>query len=610
MNDESARADAPSQPPAYELAGARAEPDLVWDPGPPLEMARPARAADGGIAAAAAVAIVATAWAVLQLSALGRTPFHTHGEPREAVVIQDLVQHGRWILPRRNAVSLPRKPPLYYWLGGIAAHLRGRVDELSARLPSAVLSGIAALLLTVVVARAGTPRAGAAAGLVLLTSLEWARAATAARVDMTLAFGLLLVFAALLRLRQGGAWGWIGLLYVGATWATLAKGIPGLAIPALQIAFLCAVDRSTAFLRTIRPLRGLAVVLVIVGAWYAAAAAQGGRAFIDIAVRENLMRIASADASLLGHRHGAAYLVGALLLGLLPWTALLPSVARALWRDRTAADQRDPRLFAVVWIVAVLLPHALASSKRGVYLLPLYPAVALLIGWWADRAMAGALSGARLRAVSAWLLWSGALLLSVLALSVLAQLAGLPLLDPVRAFARGRGAAHIDAIITAAAGARGCQLSAALGAAAALAVVGALGARARRATGWLIGVFGCTAALILAVRLVILPAIATADTRRSFAEALRAAVRDPAVVHTAPQVDYGLLFYWGGEMPTYDPTSAGEGPAYLVMPESAWQRAQPPLSERFARIPSLRVPRTHDGAHPVALERRLAPNAN
>ena len=68
-----------------------------------------------------ALTAVALAWAVLQLWGLGRTPFHTRGEPREAVVVQDLVAHQHWILPRRNGTQLPRKPPLFYWLGGAAA---------------------------------------------------------------------------------------------------------------------------------------------------------------------------------------------------------------------------------------------------------------------------------------------------------------------------------------------------------------------------------------------------------------------------------------------------------------------------------------------------------
>ena len=142
-------------------------------------------------------------------------------------------------------MQLPRKPPLFYWLGGVAAHVRGTVDEASVRLPSAVLSGVGV--------RCSSPPsrrlsyggvAGATAGLTLLTSFEWLRAATAARVDMTLTFGLTLVFVGLLIFRRAERGVWLVLLYAGAAWATLSKGIPGLAIPALQVLLLCLRRRS------------------------------------------------------------------------------------------------------------------------------------------------------------------------------------------------------------------------------------------------------------------------------------------------------------------------------------------------------------------------------
>src|SRR5215472_9244414 len=138
--------------------------------------------------------LVGASWVILQLYGLSFTPFYTNAEPREAVVVQDIVQRGSLILPRRDGVKLAPKPPLFYWLGAIAARARGGVDEASVRLPSAALSGAACLLVAGVAASLWGAIAGAITGLTLLTSFEWLRAATGARVDMSLAFGLTLVF--------------------------------------------------------------------------------------------------------------------------------------------------------------------------------------------------------------------------------------------------------------------------------------------------------------------------------------------------------------------------------------------------------------------------------
>ena len=554
-----------------------------------------------------ALVVVTAAWAVLQLWGLERTPFHTHGEPREAVVVQDLVQRNHWILPRRNGVTLPRKPPLFYWLAGASSRALGGIDERSIRLPSALQSGAATLLVTGATALLIGPPAGAAAGLALLSSFEWLRAATSARVDMTLTFGLTLVFVGLLLFRQSERTVWRVLVYLGATWATLAKGIPGLAIPVLQIALLCALDRSLQPLRRLRPLLGLLIVALVAGAWYGAATAEGGRAFLAIVANENLVRIVGAKSANLGHAHGVGYLVGALLAGLLPWTLLLPGVAIALWRDRATLDRRDPRLFALLWSAAVFLPYAVASSKRGVYLLPLYPAVALLLGWWAQRVWRRLTDLRVLRVMVVVLLWPLAVLCALLAGAALAERAGAPLLAWLPGLARGRAAAHVTAIVAAAA-TPDALFPILLAAASAAAVVGALAARAAQPRVLLAALFALNAALVLAVRLVAMPAIAAVETRREFAAALRAAVSDAALVHTVPNLDYGTLFYWGGAMPVYDPTAGGEAPPYLLMPEPTWLRAPEALREIYVRLPGLRV--EHGEGLPVVLVRRVPATAN
>ena len=549
-----------------------------------------------------ALVAVGLTWAVLQLWGLGRTPFHTRGEPREAVVVQDLVAHQHWILPRRNGTQLPRKPPLFYWLGGVAARAQGAVDEFSVRLPSAAQSGAAALLLTATASALLSPLAGGAAGIALLTSFEWLRAGTAARVDMTLSFGLTLVFVGLLLFRHRPRPAWLLLIYLGAAWATLAKGIPGLAIPVIQVALLCALDRGLGPLRSLRPLRGLLVVLLAVGAWYAAAAAQGGRAFLDIVANENLVRIVGAKQANLGHAHGLGYLVGVLLLGLLPWTLLLPSVAAALWRERGGIGRADPRLLALLWSAAVFLPYAVASSKRGVYLLPLYPAVALLVGWWVDRVWRGLARPTLLTLVLRVALWPLALLLALLGIAVVAEGAGLPLLAWLSGLGRGRSAAHVREIVATARA--GGEMGPLLLVAAAAATVGALAAGRRQARLMLIALAGLTAAVVLVVRLAIMPAIGAAETRRELVTALRAAVADPAQVHTVPNLDYGTIFYWGGSMPVYDPRDGGDGPPYLLMPEASWVRAPLGLRERYERLPGVRAARLNNDGTPVIVARR------
>jgi 4-amino-4-deoxy-L-arabinose transferase-like glycosyltransferase len=463
-----------------------------------------------------------------------------------------------------------------------------------------MMSGVACLLVAAVATALYGAVAGMVSGLTLLTSFEWLRAATAARVDMTLAFGLTLAFIGLLLFRRGERRVWLVLFYVGAAWATLSKGIPGLAIPAFQVLLICVLlDRSLGFAWRLRPIRGLIGVLAVTGAWYAAAAAQGGRDFVSIVVNENFVRAVGAPHFSLGHRHSIAYLLIALLAGLLPWTVLLPSMGLALWRDRRSVDRYDPRLFSLLWIVAVFTPYAIAASKRGVYLLPLYPAVCVLVGWWAAQIVRGVAPTRWLPRGLTPIAWTLAAGLAALALVAAGQLAGVPLFDAIAVFVDPRAALDLRAV----AAADCVRLAVCIGAAAAAAVALACATAVRRWGIALAAMVLCTGAVIIGVRAVILPAIAALQTRRPFAAAVRRAVAEPAEVHTVESLDYGTIFYWGAALPEYNRASGAPRPRYLLMPERAWLHMPAAERSEYERVPGLRVEHGGNQGYVVFLQR-------
>ena len=553
-----------------------------------------------GAAVATAIVAVAIVWGGVQAAGVSFTPFHTRGEPREAVVVQDVLRTGDWILPRRNGQELPQKPPLFYWLGAITARLRGTLDETTVRIPSAVMSGAASVLVAGVAAALYGGVAGAVTGVTLLTSFEWLRAATSARVDMTLAFGLTLVFVALLRLRSSERRAWLLMFYLGCIWSTLSKGIPGLVIPAFVVVLICVLlDRNVTFLRRLHPIAGLSVVLAVTGAWYTAAATRGGRPFLSIVLHENVIRAVGAAHFTLGHRHTLGYLVAALLAGLLPWTVLLPSVALLVWSERRQLVRSDARIFAILWIGAVFAPYAVAASKRGVYLLPLYPAVCLLIGWWASRLVEGAATAPWLQRALTPTAWVLAGLLGLVTFAAAAQTVNLPLLDAIAGFLDPRAAADLRAV--AAADLRPLAIAAALAALAAVFL--ASGLILRRWGLALAAMAVCTSAVIAAVSHVILPAVATAQSRRPFVGALRHAVAEPTELYTTPILDYGTLFYWDAAVPEYDASSGAPRPRYLLVPKGTWLHMPAAERQAYERIPGLRVARSSNQGDVVVLQR-------
>src|SRR5687767_10106798 len=81
----------------------------------------------------AAGAVVTLLAVVVFLGGAGNVPFDSWREAREGLVVQAALRSGDWVLPLRNGVELPTKPPLFYWLAGAVAGARGEVDAFAMR---------------------------------------------------------------------------------------------------------------------------------------------------------------------------------------------------------------------------------------------------------------------------------------------------------------------------------------------------------------------------------------------------------------------------------------------------------------------------------------------
>jgi hypothetical protein len=280
---------------------------------------------------------------------------------------------------------------------------------------------------------------------------------------------------------------------------------------------------------------------------------------------------------------------------------LLPAVVAELWRARATLTRSDPRLAALLWMVAVFLPHAFAASKRGVYLLPMYPAVALLIGCWMQNLWRGA--EARIAArVLAVLSWATAGLLALLAIGAGAERIGFPLLQSAAALLDARSAADVSAVALRAAGADGTWLAAVLAAAALAALVAACAAGERRPGLGLAALAVCTIGVIGAVRWSILPAIAEEQTRTPLVADLRR-LSGGADVGTSPTLDYGTLYYWGSALPVFSPEHGGPAPRYLLLPEGEWLHMTRTQRRGWSRVPGFRIEHGTNQGYLTVLQR-------
>lgn len=302
-------------------------------------------------------------------------------EPRTALVVSDLAEGSVWAVPTLNGRPWLEKPPLYYWLAAGASRLAGRVDALGLRLPAS----LAAVLLAVTVFFFGRAlwgrRAGLLAAIVLVTTEDFVIEARWARPDMLLGLFLTLAAFAAWKAAEEDDARWAAVFWGALGLGVLAKG-PVALLPIAGLALFALATRDAAILRRLRPAFGLPLMLVPAGLWMAAWSAETGTGFPLGAI---LGRFATRLGDGIHHARPPAHLLTTLPLALLPWVALLPAAIAETWPG--PARGRDRRsVFLYAFLLADLTLFALSAEKRGVYLLPMTPLVALLIGrMWDQR---------------------------------------------------------------------------------------------------------------------------------------------------------------------------------------------------------------------------------
>jgi 4-amino-4-deoxy-L-arabinose transferase-like glycosyltransferase len=327
--------------------------------------------------------LLAAVCALVFLLFLDRTPFHDKAEPREALVVRDIVLEGRWLLPLRAGEHIASKPPLFHWFAAGASILRGEMTEASIRFPSAFFATLGVFLCYFFTRRLYDPKTGLWAGLILATTALYYAAGIEARVDMTLVFfvtlTLILFFSIYRGFLQHAIWWYLFFITAGAS--VTAKGPVSIVLCGLVIATFLLLRKRWDIFRTMVCHPGLLLGMILCVAWYAAALYLGGDEFFNLQfVKENFARYFVHGEGGTGHQKPFYYFVPYLFTLGMPWTLFLPGVIWSYFSDRFRL--REDLLFLGLWAATVFVFFSLSAGKRPPYILPLYPPVALLIAVW------------------------------------------------------------------------------------------------------------------------------------------------------------------------------------------------------------------------------------
>ena len=490
---------------------------------------------------------------------LGLLPFYTRGESREALVVWEMVRTGDWILPRINGDYIPYKPPLFHWFGALLGITTGRVDEFTVRFPSAFFATCGVLMIYFTGARLWSKKAGLISAVVLATATEWWNSAVIAQVDMTLAFfmtaGLLYFYRTYQERRSGiGSGALLGAL-LGC--ATLAKGPLGVAVPGLVIVVFLVLRRDIRFLEPVYVAAAATAFIVVAGSWYFAAWREGGWAFIQRQIVEENFGTAKGVS---GHYQPSIYFVRVYLLNFLPLEHFSPFDRLVYIQPSGEACRNGQLLFPLAWFVSVLLFFTASAGKRGVYILPLYPAAALLFGaWWAE--LEASRPSDRVAAVAGYCLGGSVLF------AVIIGLAGI--LDPATAKLKPfiiiadffRALAPLSPLSWS------CLVMVALSA-----LVVCVFLKHNRWTPVFFALGLMTAVSAIFLEAAYYPAFAAQRTLKPFIERVSHKIGHDAPLFFYDLFDFGAVFYSRRHIPFYAQSEASRRPVYLLMREDDWRR--------------------------------------
>jgi 4-amino-4-deoxy-L-arabinose transferase-like glycosyltransferase len=325
-----------------------------------------ARSLWGAVACVAGVLLLA---ALLAAIPAGRRPFWSSDEARFALLGQDALEHGRWLVAEIRGREYLNKPQLFFWLVALASVPFGRVTEVSAAIPGVVASVAAIAGVIALGWRLWGWTTGALAGLVLATTPLQFDMAHQVLPDMMLSACLVWALYCLVR---AAATGWTIMPIVGfyacLTAALLSKGPQALAgVAAAGVAV--ALTDGPAALRRLRPLRGLGAMLVV--------------AIVVWMVPYHLRSAGGFGHQVIGGHYVTWYMVGSLLgrleslaeplVAFMPW-ALLLAAAPLWWRQSPDPGRRR----VVLWTATLWVLIALSGNFRARYVLPVFPGLALL----------------------------------------------------------------------------------------------------------------------------------------------------------------------------------------------------------------------------------------
>ena len=345
---------------------------------------------------------------------LGTRPLSVPDEGRYAEIPREMLVLHDFVTPHLNGIKYFEKPPLFYWLqaGAIKVfnpliiqtehalqpkrnHYLSSISEWTVRLPNAIVALLGCLLVYASGRILFERRAGLLSAIILASSLLYFALARMVTLDMTLSIclsGSLLSF--LVATNQSPSLGRRLLFYSAYLFAGLAvltKGLIGIVFPSMIIGLWILLSNQWRLLQQCYLPSGILLFLLIVLPWHILVQSRNPEFFQFYFIDQQFLRY----STLIAQRYRPNwFFIPIFIAGFLPWVCFFPqAIVSHFPRNWQQFKEKNNYIFLLLWVGIIFLFFSFSHSKLIPYILPIFPALALLTGhylsthWQRNRAI-------------------------------------------------------------------------------------------------------------------------------------------------------------------------------------------------------------------------------
>jgi 4-amino-4-deoxy-L-arabinose transferase-like glycosyltransferase len=318
-------------------------------------------------------------------------------EPRVAEIGREMALTGNWAVPTLNQKPFLEEPPLYYGFLALTSKAFGGASDKVARIPSTLFAFAGVIVVFFIANFLFGPRVALLSGIILATAEEYLRVSHWVLVDSTLTFFVICTMGLFIK-------GYLSennrrklfcyiLLYISCTLAFFTKGFIGIVIPGLSILTFLIVEKNLKEILKMRLWHGILIFIILTLPWFIALWHRGGAEYLnDYLIHNQLQRFLptsmawSTSGGFSGHRNPFYYYLYEFPAGFFPWSILLVPVLYHVFSKtgQSHGPSEKGRLFATCWFLAGIIFLSVASTKRTLYLMPMFAPIAVLTALYID----------------------------------------------------------------------------------------------------------------------------------------------------------------------------------------------------------------------------------